>query len=388
MSGQARTLGRRVRAPVAVIALVVLAAVVLTVIGTRADRGLLDPDSVEPAGGAALAALLRGQGVRVDVADRPDALAATDPATTVVATVPDRLRRADLDTLARSGARLVLVAPGPRVLEALAPGVRPAAPPPGLLTTEGPDPSCPVPAAAAAGRVDTDGEVYEVAPPAVGCYPQAGTVALAVSGRSTVVGSATPMRNDALDRAGNAALAMRLLGAGPRLLWYVPPVLPDASAGPTPLSRLVPPGWLWGGATLLLAGLVTALWRGRRLGPLVDERLPVRVPAAETTRGRAGLYRRLGARGRAAEVLRDDVRRRLAARVGVPPHGPAEALGAAVAAAAPGYGTAAVTDLLYGAAPADDQALVVLAGSLDELRDAVAGPGRVPASEGRSTGER
>jgi hypothetical protein len=374
---------------VTVVALVLLAAVVLTVVGTRADRGLLDPDSVDPAGGAALASVLRGQGVTVVPAHGPAGLASADPGTTVLVTAPDRLRRADLDTLARSGARIVLVAPGGRVLEALAPGVRAGAPPPALLTTDVPEPSCPVGAAVAAGRVDLDGDVYEVTPPAVGCYPRAGTAALAVSGRTTVAGSATPFTNEALDRAGNAALSMRLLGAGPRLLWYVPPVLPDDAAGPTPLARLVPPGWLWGGATLLLAGVVTALWRARRLGPLVAERLPVRVPAAETTRGRAGLYRRLGARERAAEVLRDEARRLLAARVGLAVHDPREALTAAVTAAAPGYDTAAVDDLLYGAAPTDDRALVVLADTLDGLRAAVGAgsigmgsrsPGRVPAA--------
>jgi hypothetical protein len=288
------------------------------------------------------------------------------------------LRRADVATLARSGARVVLVAPDTAALEALAPGVRQGAPPPGLLTTAGAPPGCPVPAAVAAGRVDLDGDVYQVDPPAVGCYVQSGTAGLAVSGRTVVVGSATPFRNDTLAHAGNAALTMRLLGTGPRLLWYVPPVLPDDTAGPTPLTRLVPPGWLWGAATLLLAGVVTALWRGRRLGPLVPERLPVRVPAAETTRGRAGLYRRLGARGRAAEALRDDARRRLAARVGLAAHAPSEALTAAVAAAAPGYEAALVADLLYGAAPADDRALVVLADALDGLRAAVAGYGRMP----------
>ncbi len=388
MSTPLRVRWRRVRGPVAVAALLLAAAVVLTVIGTRADRGQLDPDSVDPAGSAALVALLRGQGVTVDTADRPEALATLGPGTTVLVAAPDRLRRADVAALARSGASLVLVAPGVRVLEALAPGVRTGTPPPELLATGSPEPSCGVPAAVAAGPVDLDGDVYEVTPPALGCYPQGGTVALAVSGATTVVGSATPFTNTALDRSGNAALTMRLLGARPRLLWYVPPVLPDAAA-PTPLVRLVPPGVVWGGATLVLAGLLTALWRGRRLGPLVEERLPVRVPAAETTRGRAGLYRRLGARGRAAELLRAQARRLLAARLGLAAHGPPEALVAAVADAAPGHDTAAVADLLHGPAPADDHALVVLADALDGLRASVARPdtGRVPADGGRTTGD-
>jgi uncharacterized protein DUF4350 len=366
---------RRARGPLAVAALVLLAAVVLTVIGTRSEGDLLDPDSVEPAGGGALAALLRAQGVTVVPADRPDALATLDPATTVLVTAPERLRGADLAALARSGARVVLVAPGRRALEALAPGVRPAAPPPGLLDAASPTPTCGLPAALAAGAVDLDGDVYALSPPATGCYPRGATVGLALSGTTTVVGSATPFTNDALDRDGNAALTMRLLGATPRVVWYVPPVLPDAD-GTTPLLRLVPAGWLWGGATLLVAGVVTALWRARRLGPLVPERLPVRVPAAETTRGRAGLYRRLGARGRAAEVLRGDARRLLAARLELAVQVSTETLTAAVVAAAPGYDAAAVTDLIYGAAPADDRALVELADALDRLRVDVGG--RVP----------
>ena len=374
---------RRSRGPLAVAVLVLLAAVVLTVLGTRSDRGELDPGSVEPAGSAALAALLRDRGVSVAPADRPDALTGLDAATTVLVTVPDRLRGADLAALTRSGARVVLVAPGGRALEALAPGVRPGTAPPGLLDTQRPPPACGLPAAVAAGPADLDGDVYEVGPPATGCYPRGGAVGLAVSGTTTVVGSATPFTNDALDRAGNAALTMRLLGAAPRLVWYVPPVLPD-SGGTTPLVRLVPPGWVWGGVVLLLAGVVAALWRGRRLGPLVPERLPVRVPAAETTRGRAGLYRRLGARGRAADVLRADSRRRLAARLGLTAQTPRAALVGAVAGAAPGYDAAAVTDLLYGAAPADDRALVELADALDRLRAAVGG--RVPVDGEENVG--
>ncbi len=380
MSTRLAARARRARGPLAVAVLVLLAAVVLTVTGTRADRGALDPDSVDPAGSAALAALLRDRGVTVVPADRPEALATLDPAATVLVTVPDRLRRADLAALTRSGARVVLVAPGERALEALAPGVRPGTPPPGLLDPADPAPACGLPAAATAGAVELDGAVYVVTPPAVGCYPRGAAVGLARSGATTVLGAPTPLRNDALAHDGNAALTMGLLGATPRLLWYSPPALPDAD-GTTPLVRLVPPGWRWGGATLLVAGLVTALWRGRRLGPPVPERLPVRVPAAETTRGRAGLYRRLGARGRAAEVLRADARRLLAARLGLAAPAGAEALTTAVAGATPGYDAAAVTTLLYGAAPADDRALVELADALDRLRATVGGPVQVGGEE-------
>ena len=49
--------------------------------------------------------------------------------------------------------------------------------------------------------------------------------------------------------------------------------------------------------------------------------------------------------------------------------------------AASGYDAAAVTDLIYGAAPADDRALVELADALDRLRGAVGRPVPVGGEE-------
>jgi hypothetical protein len=345
---------RRARGPVVVGALVVLAAVVLAIAGARAGQGLLEPDGVDPEGSGALVTVLREQGVRVDVATRPEDVVDAGPDTTVLVAFPARLGTAGRVALAHAGSDVVLVAPDAPTLEALAPGVRVTGPPPDLLTTGVvPAPACPLPAAVAAGPLTLDGAVYEVDPPAVGCYPVDGVAPVAVSGRTVVVGAATPFTNDALDRDGNAALTLTLLGAHPRVLWY----LPDPGAGgDAPLADLVPRGVVWGTVMLLLAGLTAALWRGRRLGPVVAERLPVRVAAAETTRGRAALYRRIGARGRAAAVLRADARRRLAARRGLPPDAPTQAL-------APGVGK----DLLDGPDPADDAALVRLADDLDEL---------------------
>lgn len=51
--------------------------------------------------------------------------------------------------------------------------------------------------------------------------------------------------------------------------------------------------------------------------PLVAERLPVTVPAAETTEGHARLYEQAHARDRAADVLRSATRTRLAPLIGV-----------------------------------------------------------------------
>src|SRR4029079_9085813 len=68
----------------------------------------------------------------------------------------------------------------------------------------------------------------------------------------------------------------------------------------------------------LLVVVVTAIWRGRRLGRLVTEKLPVVVRAGETTRGRGRLYRRGRSHGHAAAALRAGTAARSAARLGLP----------------------------------------------------------------------
>ncbi|MCZ9344899.1 DUF4350 domain-containing protein, partial [Streptomyces sp. TRM76130] len=84
----------------------------------------------------------------------------------------------------------------------------------------------------------------------------------------------------------------------PHLVWYLPS-LSDTTApddGERGLFDLLPAGWLWGALQLFLAAAVAALWRARRLGPLVPEELPVAVRASETVEGRARLYRKVNAR--------------------------------------------------------------------------------------------
>ena len=115
---------------------------------------------------------------------------------------------------------------------------------------------------------------------------------------------------------------------------------------------------------------VVVLWRGRRLGRLVAEPLPVVVRAVETTRGRARLYRRARARGRAARVLRAAAVRRLALRCGLPRTAdPGEV--AAVVAERTRRAAAEVLALLAGAEPADDPSLVRLARDIDALETEV-----------------
>ena len=56
-----------------------------------------------------------------------------------------------------------------------------------------------------------------------------------------------------------------------------------------------PPWWPIAVAQAAVAFVVVAVWRGRRLGPILSEPLPVTVRAAETVEGHGRLYYRLNA---------------------------------------------------------------------------------------------
>ena len=366
------------RGTVLVVVLVLVTVVVLALSSVRGEGGLLLPDGTDGSGSAALAALLREQGVRVDVARTAEEAAAARPGSTLLVARPDRLARLDLAVVAHSSADVVLVAPDPDVLGALVPAVVRARPDGATsgLTGAPAEPGCALRAAVRAGPVDLGGDTYRaLTEPSVRCYVRGGVAALVVrpvgAHTVTVVGDTAPFTNAALGDGGDAALTLGLLGARPRLVWYVPTPTADPAGGPS-LGDLLPAGWVWGAVELAVAALALALGRARRFGAVVTERLPVVVRATETTEGRARLYRRTGARGRAATALRADARRTVTGRLGLPRAAPPAAVVAAVAART-GRGPGEVGALLDGAVPADDAALVRLATDLDTLVAAATG---------------
>jgi hypothetical protein len=115
-----------------------------------------------------------------------------------------------------------------------------------------------------------------------------------------------------------------------------------------------------------LAVLVAMLWRGRRLGRLVSEPLPVVVRAVETTEGRARLYRRSRSPERAARTLRDAELTRLRDQLGLGRAGLPDDV-VRLAAARSGRHPTDVAALLLGPLPTDDPGLVRLAADLDRL---------------------
>jgi hypothetical protein len=113
-----------------------------------------------------------------------------------------------------------------------------------------------------------------------------------------------------------------------------------------------------------------ALWRMRRLGPLVTEPLPVVVRACETVEGHGRLYRSRRARDRAAAALREAALGRIVTRLGLPRDVPADAVGQELAYRT-GRDPGEIRALLFGEVPGDDAALVRLADGLDALEGQV-----------------
>ncbi|WP_432189624.1 DUF4350 domain-containing protein [Streptomyces sp. Tue6028] len=379
VSPTARQVWTRGRGILLAAVLLLAAAIAIAVVRSDAQHGRLDPRSADPYGSRAVAELLADRGVSTRVVTTLDeARAAAGADTTLLIAAPDLLTERQQRLLhaatASSGGRTVLVSPGSPSVGTLAPQVS-ADPAVSFDSTLSPD--CALPAARRAGSADTGGVRYTTpAPGADRCYPSDGLPTLlripaaSGSGDTVVLGAPDIFYNDRLDEQGNASLALQLLGSRSHLVWYLPSLSDDSATdtGDQGFFDLLPSGWLWGTLQLFIAAALAALWRARRLGPLVPERLPVAIRASETVEGRARLYRKADARDRAAAALRSTTRTRLSPLVGVPPaqaHAP-EALLPALSAHLQGDGRT-LHPLLFGPPPHDDAALVSLADQLDAL---------------------
>ncbi|MFF7449315.1 MULTISPECIES: DUF4350 domain-containing protein [unclassified Streptomyces] len=384
-SPTARQVWTRTRGIALALVLLLAAAITIAVIRSDSRHGNLDPRSADPLGSRAVAELLADRGVSTRVVTTlSEARSAAGPDTTLLVALPDLLTHRQQSrlhsTTTGSGGRTVLVAPGSASVGRLAPDVTAD---PATSTGSTLDPDCALPAARRAGPADTGGIRYTTTHlDADACYPSERLATLlrvpATGGGDTVVlGAPDILRNDRLDEQGNASLALQLLGSRPHLVWYLPSLsdAPAATDDERGFFDLLPPGWRWGTLQLFVAAALAALWRARRLGPLVPENLPVAIRASETVEGRARLYRKAHARDRAAAALRSTTRTRLAPLVGVPvaqAHAP-EALLPALSTHLRGDGQPLHT-LLFGPPPHDDTALVQLADQLDALEREVRRP--------------
>ncbi|WP_052848406.1 DUF4350 domain-containing protein [Streptomyces avicenniae] len=390
VSPTAKALWRRGRGALVAAAVLAVTGIVLAFL-QDSPSGPLDPRSASPTGSRAIAELLADRGVDTRVVtSAAEAADAAGPDTTLLVAHPDSLGDAALATLRDATAgRTVLLAPTAVSLPALAPDVT-VTPSSSAASTLSPD--CGYEPARRAGTATLGGVGYTAGPdtdPSVGCYPFVGAPTLLVISHATsdtiLLGTPEALRNDHLADEGNAALALQLLGAHPDLVWYLPSGGEAAAAGgDETFTDLIHPGWRWAALQLGIAAALAALWRARRLGPVVTEPLPVVVHAAETTEGRARLYHRTGARDRAADALRTAARGRLAPLVGLPrPAADGVVELTEAVAAHTGDPAPAVHHLLFGPPPADDTGLIRLADDLDALERRVAPDHAHPRSKDR-----
>ncbi len=346
----------------------IVTAAMLVVLGSAGRRQADDPQSPTPTGAGALGQLLTDAGVELITTDRLTvAVRESGPGSTVVVANADRLTVDQAAQLLAGGTdRTVLLRPNTialRAFEVRAQGTTPAS------GTFGPD--CGVDAAVRAGSVqfgDPRAGYQPTGPADFSCYPT-------VDGGYAYAGFTAPngrqlqllaggISNRELGLEGNAALALAVFGSQPKLVWLMATEGGDAEAAPDSQPRLLPPWWQIGVVQAFLALVVVGIWRGRRLGPIISEQLPVRVRAAETVEGHGRLYYRLNAYDRAARSLRAGARQRLGRSFGQADD--ELALSAAVATRT-GRDTGQVRRILFGPFPTTDDQLVALARDLDQL---------------------
>jgi hypothetical protein len=177
--------------------------------------------------------------------------------------------------------------------------------------------------------------------------------------------------NGEITTAGNAALALNLLGKHETLIWYLPGVDDLSDQAPLTIGDLTPL-WVTPFAVMLgLVGVGAIIWRSRRFGPLVVENLPVVVRASETMEGRARLYERSNSRLHALDALRIGTVTRLARTCGLPRTASVAEVVDAVAALT-GRDRGAVADILIDHAPSTDSELVHLSDQLLTLENEAA----------------
>ena len=303
-----------------VIVLGTLAALLVAVLltggpSTGADQ---DPENPGARGARALAQVLDDEGVDVEIVRSAAALEAQTLGadTTVVVSSPDNLGESTADRLLAAAAEsaVIVAGPGPGAVEAL--GIDSTV---SFTSFDGSQADC-----SDTGLADLTGLEVEVDAgltyaTTTGCFPGDGGYALASTGDDIVLLGATGiMENDQVLRADNATVALRLFGQRPRVVWYVPSLGDLAGDDGVGLRSLLP-RWLLPAVWLMgIAMLAVVWWRGRRLGALATEPLPVTVRSLETTEARGRLYRSTSARGHAADVLRRSTRNDLTAHLRLP----------------------------------------------------------------------
>ncbi len=364
--------------------LLVALALVLVVLVAGApaseDGRAYDPDGTGDQGVKALRLLLEEFGADVTVTDDLGALDEVAPTEGSVAVLfddrYDDVARTELQAWVASGGTLVVTDP----FSALTPttegggGVFG-----GLVTAEVDRDRCDVEALAGLDRLRPGdlGVRYDVPPGSSSCFGDEAAAFVVLTGngagRVVAVGGGDVFTNANLDLVDDAGLAVALMAPEPGttvVLLQPPPVGADGSPSDRDLFDALPGGARFGLWQLLFAFVVYAAFRARRLGRPVPEEPAVPIAGSELVIAVGNLLQQTKSPDRAAEVLCDDLRRRLAERLGLPPSAPPEVV-ADVAATRSAVPRDRVLAALVPGPVRTDAELLDLADAVDAVRKEV-----------------
>jgi len=310
---------------IAAVFLLSVAIVSLNTVGTAVEGPPLDPTSPREAGTRALVEVLRQQGVDVTVTttlgDTRAVLAKTGDSTLFFTNFDAYLTDSQLEEATGLARTVVFADPDLAALLAVAPEIAQAGASSGIVRAE-----C-APTLVTKAPEITAGpsslRIIDTAGNATACYGNNddgyGLISLDRGDTELVLlGATDALSNGDIISADNAAFALQLLGQHSTLVWYTPSFADVAGSGEVKTFDELAPRWVLPVVWLTILTLLTAaVWRGRRFGPLVIEKLPVTVRSSETMQGRARLYEKTGARLHTLDALRMGSIRRLGARCGM-----------------------------------------------------------------------
>lgn len=357
----------RLRRALPVLLLLAALVGVIVVAGPGGREGPpLDPGSTGPLGTKALVDLLRELGADVRVTD-----AAPGPGVATTLLLQDNLDDAQREGLrgwVAGGGRLILADPTSELAPKIAGPTRLGLLDPPLVKRCGLAALRHVERVAAGGVTYSGGEAR--------CFPRDQGAWLIANGLGdgaiVALGDATVFVNERLGAADNALLASALLAPhGAERVTILRP--PGPGEGSASLADLLPARVQVAFAQLGVVFLLVVAWRSRRLGRPVLERTQVQIPGSELVIAVGNLLQRTRGRRRSAALLRADLQRALAERLGLPLSAPGDAVADAVAAtrAGPGVDPQEVRSALGGADPVTDEKLVRLARDVERLRQSL-----------------
>jgi hypothetical protein len=347
-----------------------LVVVALVAGGPSSEGGAYDPSSTSKLGTKALVLLLESSGADVAVRD-----VAPGAATDVAVLLSDSTSQAMTDDLQRwveAGGTLVVADPrssfsAPADARASLLGIVDTAIDRGV---------CTIPALAGVDRLQPSRGIFYAVPDGTDtCFTQddGAFVVDAPTGAGHIVsiGGPSVFTNELLGTDDNAALAVAVMA--PRegtQVTLLDGMTPDGGGRPSGFAELVPTGVRLALAQLVVAFGIYAWWRGRRLGSPVLEPQLVQIGGSELVGAVGNLMEQSHDPDRAARLLRADLRRRLAERLGLAPDASADVI-AEVTAARSGVDRDDVARAVTDVPIRTEDELLDLARDIDHIRTEV-----------------